>query len=203
MTDRRKTALILGAASVTMFTPLAMVLAGRRIAVFERLGFESGSLASPLWWVLAVIVAGAYVIYTMRAIPLVARMQREISWFKLLGIASAVVGGIVEEAIFRRWIMDTLASGGFSIIAQIAVSAVAFGLAHGLWALVGRDSRSALLAMASTSLLGLSLAILYLAAGRNLGPCILAHVAINVVIEPWLMLSAVSGRWGRRTSAST
>lgn len=82
------------------------------------------------------------------------------------------------------------------------MSAVAFGLAHGAWALVGRDFRSALLAIVSTSLLGLSLAIIYLAAGRNLGPCILAHVTINVVIEPWLMLSAVSGRWGRPTSSS-
>jgi len=27
-------------------------------------------------------------------------------------------------------------------------------------------------------------------------------VIINVVIEPWLMLSAVSGRWGRKTSGS-
>jgi membrane protease YdiL (CAAX protease family) len=197
MTDRHKTGWILGAASVTMLTPLAMVLAGRRIAVFEHLGFESGSLASPLWWILAVIVAGVYVIYTMRAIPLVADMQREISWFKLLGIASAVVGGIVEEAIFRRWVMDMLVSRGFPSMTQVAVSAVVFGLAHGLWALVGRDSRSALLAIVSTSLLGFALAIIYLAAGRNLGPCILAHVMINVVIEPWLMLSAVSGRWGR------
>jgi membrane protease YdiL (CAAX protease family) len=197
MTDRRKTGWILGAASVTMFTPLAMVLAGRRIAVFEHLGFESGSLASPLWWILAVIVAGVYVIYTMRAIPLVADMQREISLFKLLGIGSAVVGGIVEEAIFRRWVMDMLASRGFPSMTQVAVSAVAFGLAHGLWALVGRDFRSALLAIVSTSLLGFALAIIYLAAGRNLGPCILAHVMINVVIEPWLMLSAVSGRWRR------
>lgn len=199
MTDRHKTGWILGAASVTMFTPLAMVLGGRHIPVFEHLGFENGSFASPLWWILALIVAGAYVIYTMRAVPLVADMQREISWFKLLGIASAVVGGIVEEAIFRRWIMDTLASGGFPIIAQVAVSAVAFGLAHGIWALVGRDFRSALLAIASTSLLGFALAIIYLAAGRNLGPCIVAHVMINVVIEPWLMLSAVSGRWRQST----
>jgi hypothetical protein len=28
-----------------------------------------------------------------------------------------------------------------------------------------------------------------------LGPCIFAHVLINIVIEPWLMLSAVSGKW--------
>jgi len=40
--------------------------------VFDHLGFESGALASPLWWILAVVVAGVYVIYTMRATPLVA-----------------------------------------------------------------------------------------------------------------------------------
>jgi len=118
-----------------MFTPLAMILAGRRIAVFEHLGFESGSLASPLWWVLALIVAGAYVIYTMRAIPLVADMQREISWFKLLGIASAVVGGIVEEAIFRRWLMDMLASGDSrsSPRSRCPRSHSAWHTAHGRW----------------------------------------------------------------------
>lgn len=77
MTDRQKTGWILGAASLTVLTtPLAMVLAGRHIAAFEHLGFESGSSAPLLWWGLAVTVAGAYVICTMRAVPSVARMQR-------------------------------------------------------------------------------------------------------------------------------
>jgi hypothetical protein len=200
MTDRHKTGWILGAASVMMFSPLAMALAGYRIPVFQHLGFERESLASPIWWSLAAIVGGIYVTYTMRAIPFVAEMQREISLFKLLGVGSAVVGGIVEEAIFRRWVIETLASGGFGWITQVAVSGVAFGLAHGSWALATRDFRSTRVAIVSTSLLGFSLAIIYLAAGHNLGPCIFAHGMINVVIEPWLMLSAVSGRWGRPAS---
>ena len=200
MTDRQKTGWILGAASVVMFSPLAMVLAGYRIPVFEHLGFARESLASPIGWSLAAMVAGLYVAYTMMAIPFVAEMQREFSLFKLLGVGSAIVSGIVEEAIFRRWVIDTLGAGGFGYIAQVAASGVAFGLAHGSWALARRDFRATLVAIVSTSLLGFALATIYLAAGRNLGPCILAHVMINVVIEPWLMLSAVSGRWGRPTS---
>lgn len=153
-------------------------------------------MASPLAWILATIVGIVYVLYTMRAIPFIASMQREVSLFKLLGILSAVVGGIVEEVFFRRWIMDMLMSRGFASIIQVGVSGVAFGLAHASWTLLAkRDFKATLPAIMSTSILGISLAIVYLAGGRNLGPCIFAHVLINIVIEPWLMLSAVSGKW--------
>jgi membrane protease YdiL (CAAX protease family) len=59
-----------------------------------------------------------------------------------------------------------------------------------------RERRLALLlrAVGFTTLAGLALAALYLFSGRNLGPCIAAHFLINVVIEPWLMLAAVSQR---------
>jgi membrane protease YdiL (CAAX protease family) len=132
----------------------------------------------------------------MRAIPFVAGMQREISLFKLLGILAAVVGGIVEEVFFRRWIMDTLLFRGFGSITQVIISGITFGLAHAGWALLAkRDLKFSLPAIISTSILGVFLAIIYLAGGRNLGPCIFAHAMVNVVIEPWLMLSAVSGKW--------
>ena len=142
------------------------------------------------------IVGIAYVLYTMKAIPLVLAKQREISLFKLLGILSAVVGGIVEEVFFRRWTMDMFMSGGFNPILQVIISGVAFGLAHWSWTLLAkRNFKATLPAILSTSILGIFLAIVYLAGGRNLGPCIFAHVLINIVIEPWLMLSAVSGKW--------
>jgi membrane protease YdiL (CAAX protease family) len=196
MTDRRKTAWILGTATLIMFSPLAMVLAGYPIPLFQNLGFERESIAPPLAWILAIIVVIVYVLYTMKAIPFVASMQREISLFKLLGILSVVVGGIVEEVFFRRWIMDMLISGGFAPILQVIISGVAFGLAHTSWTLFAkRDFKATLPAIMSTSILGIFLAIIYLAGGRNLGPCIFAHVLINIVIEPWLMLSAVSGKW--------
>ncbi len=196
MTDRRKTALILGMTSLFMFSPLAMSLFWHPISLFQNLGFERESIAPPLAWILTTITAVAYVLHTMRTIPFVASMQREISLFKLLGILSAVVGGIVEEVFFRRWIMDMFMSGGFNPILQVIISGIAFGLAHWSWTLLAkRDFKATLPTIISTSILGIFLAIIYLAGGRNLGPCIFAHVLINIVIEPWLMLSAVSGKW--------
>jgi uncharacterized protein len=196
MNDRRKTAWILGGLSLTLFSPLAMVLVGYPIPMFQHLGFERDSIASPIAWILAAIVGIAYVAYTLKAIPFIAGMQREISLFKLLGIIAAVVGGIVEEVFFRRWVMDTLMFRGFASVTQVIISGIAFGLAHASWTLLSkRDLKFSLPAIISTSILGVFLAIIYLAGGRNLGPCIFAHIMINVVIEPWLMLSAVSGMW--------
>ncbi len=196
MTDRRKTALILGMTSLFMFSPLAMSLFWHPIPLFQNLGFERESIAPPLAWILATIIAIAYVLYTMKAIPLVLAKQKEISLFKLLGILSALVGGIVEEVFFRRWTMDMLMSRGVATILQVIISGVAFGLAHTSWTLLAkRDFKVTLPAIISTSILGIFLAIIYLVGGRNLGPCIFAHVMINIVIEPWLMLSAVSGKW--------
>ena len=195
MTDRRKTALILGMTYLFMFSPLAMNLFWHPIPMFQNLGFERDSIAAPLAWILAAILGIAYVFYTMKAIPFVLARQKEISLFKLLGILSALVGGIVEEVFFRRWTMDMLMSRGVAPILQVIISGIAFGLAHSSWLLAKRDFKFAIPAILSTSVLGIFLAIIYLLAGRNLGPCILAHVMINTVIEPWLMLSAVSGKW--------
>jgi hypothetical protein len=194
--DRNKTTLILGGLSLTMFSPLAMVLIGYQIPMFQNLGFERNSIASPIAWILAAIVGIVYVSYTLKAIPFIASMQREISLFKLLGILAAVVGGIVEEVFFRRWIMDMLMFRGFASVTQVIISGIAFGLAHASWTLLAkRDFKATLPAIISTLILGILLAVIYLAGGRNLGPCIFAHVLINIVIEPWLMLSAVSGKW--------
>jgi membrane protease YdiL (CAAX protease family) len=132
----------------------------------------------------------------MKAIPSVFAHQKEISLLKLVGILSALVSGIVEEVFFRRWIMDILMSKGFAPIIQVVISGAAFGLAHTSWALPAqRNFKATLPAIISTSILGNFLAIIYLVGGRNLGPCVFAHVLINMVIEPWLMLSAVSGKW--------
>jgi len=172
-----------------------MVLLGYNMPVFQNLGFARDSIASLTTWMLAIIVAIGYVVYTFRVIPFVASMQREISLFKLLGIVSAVVGGIVEEAIFRRWLMDSLMYGGVGPAVQVVSSGVVFGLAHAVWLLAKREFKFALPAMFSTAVLGTLLAAIYLLGRRNLGPCIFAHVLINIVIEPWLLLSSVSGKW--------
>jgi len=194
MNDRAKTALILGMTSAFMVSPLAMSLFWRPIPLFQNLGFERDSIAPPLVWILATIIAIAYIFYTMKVIPLIFTKQREVSLFKLLGIFSAVVGGIVEEVFFRRWLMDMLMSRGVPPIIQIVISGVAFGLAHTIWILARGDIKFTLPAILSTTVLGILLAITYLVGERNLAPCIYAHILINIIIEPWLMLSSVSGK---------
>lgn len=194
MNDRAKTALILGMTSIFMLSPLAMSIFWHPIPLFQNLGFERQSFAPPLAWVLAMVVAIAYIYYTMRVIPFVFAKQSEISLLKLLGILAALIGGIVEEVFFRRWLMDMLLAKGVGLILQIIISGVAFGLAHTAWILFKGDIKFTFPAILSTSILGILLAIIYLAGGRNLGPCIFAHVLINLIIEPWLMLSSVSGK---------
>jgi membrane protease YdiL (CAAX protease family) len=85
-----------------MVSPLVMSIFWGPIPLFQNLGFDKESPPSPLAWILATITAIAYVLYTMKVIPLVLSKQKEISLFKLLGILAAVVGGIVEEVFFRR-----------------------------------------------------------------------------------------------------
>lgn len=46
--------------------------------------------------------------------------------------------------------------------------------------------------MIATGLLGIALAVVYLASGRILAPCIWAHVAINLILEPWLLIAAMT-----------
>ncbi|MHC1739793.1 MAG: CPBP family intramembrane glutamic endopeptidase [Anaerolineaceae bacterium] len=202
MNDRRKTVLILGCISVFMLSPLAMSLFWHPIPLFQNLGFTKGSIAPLLAWILATITAIAYVLYTMKVIPIVLVKQKEISLFKLLGILSALAA-IVEEVFFRRWLMDMLMSHGVILIFQIIISGVAFGLAHTTWILARGDFKFALPAILSTTVLGTLLAIIYLVGGRNLGPCIYAHAIINLSIEPWLMLSSVSGKWRLKPTTSS
>ena len=192
MNDRTKTALILGISSIFMFSPLAMSLFWRPIPLFQNLGFGSVSFAPPLVWVVATAVTIAFIIYTMKVIPLVLVKQKEFSLFKLIGILAALIGGIVEEVFFRRWLMDMLMARSVGLFLQIIISGVSFGLAHTSWILLKGDIKFTFPAILSTSVLGILLAIIYLLGGRNLGPCIFAHVLINIIIEPWLMLSSVS-----------
>ena len=195
MNHRRKTALILFSFSVAMLSPFIMNLAGFRNPLFQNLGFVGDNIAPLTAWVLALIVAFAYILYTFKRIPLVKAMQAEVSLFKCIGILAALASGLMEEVIFRRWLMDVLAYIGYGEVVQVISSAVLFGLGHGIWLFFKGEIRFAIPAIGSTTMLGAALAIVYLVSGRNLGPCILAHAFINMVIEPWLMLSSVSGEW--------
>jgi membrane protease YdiL (CAAX protease family) len=186
----KKTALILIAILAMEAFPLSLTLAGSRPGFLFRLyGFDAR-----VWpaWLLAGAVTFAYILYAARALPLVGARMFSLHWLKWLALPFAIVTGSFEELFFRKMLMDGAASAGAAALSQVALSALVFGAAHAVWGLFGRQWRMALGAALSTGVLGALLALVYLAAGRQLAPCIWAHMLINLALEPWLILAAVS-----------
>ncbi|MFC3335787.1 CPBP family intramembrane glutamic endopeptidase [Flavobacterium palustre] len=192
--QRRKTALILISMSIPMFIPLLMQMLGYRLIIFNNIGLDENNLASWYAWITALVVTLLYVLYTFKKIPFVYEMQKEVSLFKLIGLLS-IIGGLIEELVFRQWLMDLLDSKGYGAIIQVLISGILFALIHIIWVIFSRDMKFLRGAFISTFLLGTLLAIVYLIGNRNVGPCIISHALINVIIEPWLLLAAISKNW--------
>ncbi len=200
MTNERKSAIILGliAAIEGAWVLLNFYVNGTRF--FSYLGFAPHIGGTPLGWLLAFVVTGLYVAAAVR-LPSVRENLFRISWLKLLGIAVAISAGILEEVVFRRSIMNYMQDRHHAgIVVQIIISGLAFGLAHGVWGLMGKSLRAAIGATVATGLLGIGLAIVFVASGRNLAPCIVSHFLINLLIEPGLVLAATRGEMQRRTA---
>lgn len=191
--ERLIAAAVLLAATTFMMFPLIMNWSGRDIRMVQDLGFTPGALAPLPAWIAAALFAIAYIAYTFRALPFVRVHQHEVSLFKLIGIFAAFASGIMEEVVFRRWLMDSALVYGIGSVGQIVISGIVFGAFHLVWHAFSADRRFALYGAASTVVAGAALAIIYLIGGRNLGPCIAAHMLINLVVEPWLVLAAISG----------
>lgn len=177
------------------------MLAGSPIWFLENLGFRSGPRGNLLSWVLAFLVAAAFATATIRRNPHVWTANR-FSALKVVAVVMAVVAGIFEEGFFRRFVMDLAAHRGWNNISQILISALIFGVAHGIWGLFARHVRPAVTATIATSLVGGAWAVVYIVGGRSLAPCIVSHILINFVLEPGMMLAAASGKWNQPLIAS-
>jgi membrane protease YdiL (CAAX protease family) len=162
--------------------------------LFRYLGF--GGPAFPLGWILAAAVAMLWVGVAAR-LPSVRRNLVMPSWLKLLALALAVSAAICEEAIFRKSLMNAAQTRGYGVAGQLAVSALAFGAAHAVWGLFRGSFRVALSVALVTGALGFLLALVFVASGRNLSPCVVSHFAINLFAEPGLVLAAVRGEMRR------
>jgi membrane protease YdiL (CAAX protease family) len=168
------------------------------VRFFRYLGFIPHIGGTALGWSLAFIVSALFVGLAAR-LPSVRENLFRISWLKLLGLAVAISAGILEEVVFRRWLMNHLQDRHHAgVMLQIIISGLAFGLAHGVWGLMGKSVRAAIGATVATGILGIGLAIVFVASGRNLAPCIVAHFLINLLIEPGLVLAATRGEMQRR-----
>ncbi|WP_263706306.1 CPBP family intramembrane glutamic endopeptidase [Shouchella tritolerans] len=117
------------------------------------------------------------------------------SSLKLIGVWAAIATGIVEEVLSRHLLMDFLQYLHVSDVLKILLSGTVCGLAHGTWGILRRDVKIGLPVIISITILGCFLATLYILSGRNTFAPIVAHMLINLIIEPWLKLSAISGKW--------
>ena len=105
---------------------------------------------------------------------------------ELLAIGAAVVAGLVEETIFRGYVMTTLGRMGYGLMVQVLLSGLFFALVH-FYAFAA--PLSVLLVQGLTFVLGVALAITYAIGKRSLTPVNISHALIDVIIEPWLLLS--------------
>lgn len=194
--DEIITGLVLGSLSIALSGSILLWYFGNPQQFIEhRIGINTEAFNNPIVWILTILIAIGYIIYTAKAVPFVRDQLFTFSWLKVIGIWAAFVSSIVEEILFRQVLMDWLKSLDYSIIIQVLASAIIFGIAHGAWIFLRGELKIAIPVIISTTILGGLLAILYIIADRNILAPIVAHILINLFIEPWLILSAVTGNW--------
>jgi len=186
-----KAGLFLGGMTSSLFVFIFWWFFSNPEGFINLMGFNQTATEIPVAWVLAVVVAIAYIAYTAKGIPAVRENFFRFNFLKVIGIFSAIASGIVEELVFRQMLMDWLYSNGIGVILQVVISGVGFGIIHFGWSIFSGNLRTGLWAAIHTAVLGLLLAIIYIIAGRNVLPVIAAHMMINIFIEPWLILNAV------------
>ena len=190
MTPTRKTALIMLAMMAVEGWVLSLSL--RRSTSTQVLALYNPTSAGWLACTLAVAVTAFYVWYAIRAFPLIGHRFFEFPPLKLLAGPFALITGSMEELWFRKVAMDKVQNLGGHWLLQIVAAAVLFGVVHAIWGVFAGKWRVAVGSMVATGGLGAALAVLYLLGGRHLAPCIWAHILINLAIEPWLLLGAVT-----------
>lgn len=194
--ERMKTGWILTIIATILTASIIFWFVNNPVGFIEHgIGYQREVISHLYIWIFTLLIVIGYIAYTIIALPFVRAHLFTFSWLKIIGIWAAIVTGIVEEVLFRHLLMEYLLSIAFSDILQILISGLLFGVAHGAWILLRGEWKIALPVIICTTILGSLLATLYIMAGRSTFAPIVAHIFINLVIEPWLMLSAVSGKW--------
>jgi uncharacterized protein len=122
--------------------------------------------------VLALAIAAAYIAFAVKNVPPVAQTWIRPSLSKLVVVAAAFAAATVEEAVFRRLVMDYVLQQGGGWVVQVLASGLAFGLPHGIFGLIKRNATAAFRAATITGILGALLGVVYLIGGRSLAPAL-------------------------------
>ncbi|MBI5093638.1 MAG: CPBP family intramembrane metalloprotease [Candidatus Hydrogenedentes bacterium] len=105
---------------------------------------------------------------------------------KALSLPATFSAGFCEEFLFRGFLFAVITRAGGGVKSQIAITSIAFGLAHVFWGPWG---------MLWTTGLGATFAVARVWRG-NVWPAVAAHTVLNLCIEPALLNKAVSGGFG-------
>ena len=167
---------------------------------FIYIGFFNGNIGTSFSWFLAALVVVCYSASASK-ISDVKHYMFKFDLLKFVAIIAAVCAGILEEVIFRKWVMDFLSSNDCSLVIQVLLSGLSFGAVHLLWG--AKNVAAGINAIISTSILGSALAIIYIVGDRSLAPCIAAHFFITALIEPGLIIATKNnklGYWSEKTN---
>jgi len=174
---------------------LSIGLSGRVFSILPRYGRDWGVAVIAL---LAALVVGPdfslwFYDFAMLPSPGPAPSPQELSnvddinergaavWAVILAVV--IAAPIIEEAIFRGWMLPMMVARGVPWVFAILITAIGFGLMHVFWGLQ---------VVAYTTVLGVFLGVARMWTGRIAAP-VLAHVGNNawaVYIAPWLYMNA-------------
>lgn len=141
------------------------------------------------------LIAVAYISFAVRIVPPVGRIWLRLERRKSIVFAAAIAAATVEEAVFRRIVIDSVMAQGGGAVLQVAASAVTFGAAHSIFGLIKRNAQAAWQVALITAILGGALGIVYVIGERSLAPCIAAHFLITLALEPGLLMAAITDEW--------
>ncbi len=178
-----------------------------RMFLTTILHYTFSPAGSPIGWTLAASLVIIYAIFSASGSAVIRdHMLRPSTWGPyaavcVLAVPMAVISGFFEEAFLRKFLMDWSMVHGQGVASQIVISALAFGAVHAIWGVASGNFRAALNAMLVTGALGAALAIIYVVGGRSVAPCVAAHMAINLLLEPWLIIATATNGWRRARAA--
>ena len=105
-----------------LWSPLARKLLGSDVVFMRDLGLLSGPRGNWLAWPLAFVVAAVYSVYVIRNGPPAMSTWWQPNFLKLLAIIVSIPAATVEEAFFRRFIMDRIYFAGGGATLQVVAS---------------------------------------------------------------------------------
>ncbi|MGA7928549.1 MAG: CPBP family intramembrane glutamic endopeptidase [Candidatus Sulfotelmatobacter sp.] len=152
--------------------------------------------SSPLHgWIVAAVFSVLYLGMTLAGLRGHAALTEGSAFHIYNSLAAGITAGFIEEMFFRGFVMNELKWSGFGATVQIIASGVLFGIAHVGWGLfAAKVNWPALLgSVTATTVIGFFYAIAYVASRRSLMPVIVGHLVVDVLIEPWLVLTALAG----------